>query len=167
MSKEKFNELTCELRSKFGLVDSQSLHKGCNLRVNDVAFTLLHGDHSDEDSLYIYCDFGTPSVDYKAYLSQGLMQTRLNLFGNSTPSFGFNAETGRAALMNRVALSQTTLDSLIGILNSTSTYIRVWCGALSPSSSQKEQASQTGLASQNTRKPMEHTMDLAELEILA
>jgi hypothetical protein len=135
MSKEKYRELIDQVRGKLGIENSKPQHEACGLQINEIAFTLLHGGEVDEDSLYIYCDFGSPSADQKALVSPRLIQTTLNFFGNSTPSFGLNAETGRAALMNRVALSQTTLGSLMSVLVKVASYVQMWRqhSALAPS----------------------------------
>lgn len=126
MSRQKYCALIDQLCDRFGIEHPKWLHFNCSLHVNDVVFNLSHGEEVDSDSLYIHCDFGEPPSGTKSLVMQRLMQTNLYLGDSNTPSFGFNAETGRALMMTRMALSETTLGSLIGVLINTAAYVHTW-----------------------------------------
>jgi hypothetical protein len=135
MYNDKYCELIDQVNAKVGVKNPISPCGVCDLHIDGIAITLLHGGEVDEDSLYIYCDFGEPPATLKTQAAHRFMQPNLYLFGNNTPNIGFNTETGRALLMNRMAISQTTLCSLMSALANIALYAHVWSenGFLVPS----------------------------------
>jgi len=126
MSKEKYCELIDQLCKKLGIEDSKSMHNACNIQVGNIPFILLHGGERDQDSLYLYCNFGEPPSERKTIVLQRLLETNLGLFGHNAQNFGFNVETGRVLQMSRMAISQTKLESLVQVLNGLAAYAQMW-----------------------------------------
>src|SRR5437867_2958592 len=116
-SREKYCKFVDKLCEMLGIPDSASMYAVCNVLINDIAFTLSQGDAGDEDSLYIYCDFGKPADDAKAVVLERLMQTNLVMFGNSTPMFGLSAASGHIVLMHRMVISAMGFESLTYVLS--------------------------------------------------
>jgi hypothetical protein len=126
MYKEKYYELIDQVCEKLGISDPEPMHNACDIRVSDIPFTLLHGGEVDEDSLYIYCNFGEPPAERKAVMLRLLMQTNLSIFGNNSLNLGVNTHTGRTLQMSRMAISQTTIESLMSVLVSVAAYAHMW-----------------------------------------
>src|SRR5258706_16425906 len=105
--KEKYCRFVDKLCEVMGITDDPTtMYEVCNVLINDVPFTLAQGDGDDEDSLYIYCDFGKPSDEAKAVVLERLMQTNLVMFGSNTPMFGLSAASGHVVLMHHMAISE-------------------------------------------------------------
>ncbi|MES2356164.1 MAG: CesT family type III secretion system chaperone [Pseudomonadota bacterium] len=126
MSKEKYCELIDQLCKKLGIEDSKSMYNACNVEVGNIPFTLLHGGNLDQDSLYLYCNFGEPPSERKTMVLQRLLETNLCLFGHNAQNFGFNVETGRVLQMSRMSVSQTKVESLMQVLGGLAAYAQMW-----------------------------------------
>jgi hypothetical protein len=126
MSTKKYHELIDKICSDLGIEDPASLYENCNLRIGDVDFTLLQGSEEDEDGLYVYCDMGEVPEELTGQLLPRLMENNLYTYGETTPHFGFNIESGRVILMNRLRLSELTFEALSDLLGSLIDYVPQW-----------------------------------------
>jgi hypothetical protein len=125
-SRQKYCQFVDKLCEMLGIPDSKSMYEACHLLINDIPFSLGQGDQDDEDSLYIYCDFGKPADEVKAVVLERLMQTNLAIFGNGTPTFGLNAESGHIILMHRMVISEMGFESLTYVLSSFVDHVKRW-----------------------------------------
>jgi hypothetical protein len=102
------------------------MYAACNVLINDIPFTLAQGDAGDEDSLYIYCDFGKPTGAMKAVAFERVLQTNLFVFGNNTPVFGLSEASGHIVLMHRMVISQMAFESLTYVLTNFIEHVKKW-----------------------------------------
>ena len=127
MSIQKYREFIDELCKVIDVEDPSLLYENCHVMLDGVPFTIAHGDPElDSDSIYIYCDFGAPPEEVKGLVLQRLMETNLVMFGNGTPMFGFNGDTGNILLMQRMVLSQMEFDSLMYVMEAFVGHIEKW-----------------------------------------
>jgi hypothetical protein len=126
MSKEKYCELIDQLCEGFGFKASEAEYAQCNVHLNEIPFMIIHGGEGDEDSLYMYCEFGELPAGREAEAMERLLESNLFLFGNSAPTYGSSPDTDFMLLMFRMAISKTTLESLSNVMLQFSTQAQIW-----------------------------------------
>ena len=124
MQVEKYKELIKQLSQTNSLKDDAP-YDVCNVVVRGISFSIVQGNAGDEDSLYIYGEVGSPSVETKVNVLERLMGMNLWLYGsnNNVPAFGFDVEKNQVLIMYRMAISDTKFESLQYVLNQFAKYI--------------------------------------------
>jgi hypothetical protein len=126
MSKQQYYALIDQLCEATGIEGSPMMYEICNLQIKKTEFMIMHGREGDEDSIYMFADFGEPPAENKLEVLQQLMGTNLFMYGNNGPSFGYDKENGHVILASRLALSQSTLESFMKALEGIADTAAMW-----------------------------------------
>jgi hypothetical protein len=126
MSTENYRKLIDQVCNRFGFQATELEYASCNLQINQIPFMLIHGKEEDEDSLYIYCEFGELPDGRKVEAMERLLESNLFLFGNSAPTYGFSPDTNCALLMFRMMISKVTLESVCNVMSRFATQAQIW-----------------------------------------
>jgi hypothetical protein len=126
VSKQKYEELINEVSYRLGIEDASSLYKLCSLRVNEIDFTLTHGNFIDDDTLMIYCDLGEIPKEMESVITERLMEANLTMFGKIDTVYALNPENGHALLIQPMSLTETDYDLLMLKLSELTAFTYEW-----------------------------------------
>lgn len=126
MSIDLYCKLIDEICAEVNIPNPERLYQEANLKVDDVAFTLLYGSVADPNSMMLYCDFGElPEQGREAVLLR-LMETNMHLFGANSPCFTYNSESKHIVLAARLRLFAATGEDVLRTLRSLAAGALEW-----------------------------------------
>jgi Tir chaperone protein (CesT) family len=125
MSLEELINATCQDASA---AERQTILRTGGLLVNGIPFALVPGatGTGDEDSLYVYCDFGCLPRDQTVAVLKRILEINIFLYGRETPSFVFNPSTEHILLACRMDRSGITAQRFMQSLREMSSYAHQW-----------------------------------------
>ena len=125
MSFEELINAACQSASA---AERQTILQTGSLMADGVPFTLVPGapGTGDENSLYVYCDFGSLPCDQTVAVLKRLLEINLFLYGVGTPGFVFNPDTEHILLACRIDRSEITPQRFGQSLREMSSYARQW-----------------------------------------
>ena len=126
MSQEKYCNLIDALCGKLGVPDPEKKYDDCNLEINGVTFTLMHGGDNRPDVLTLYADYGEAPSHLKEIVYRRLLETAHAMQGFNAPSFAFNSETGHVIQMAHLLSSDWKVDPLITTMGNMTKYAQMW-----------------------------------------
>jgi hypothetical protein len=108
MSVDTFRSLVRELGKQVGK-ELRPEGSAVGVEIDDVAFTLIHGEPWGEENVLFACDFGEVSEQKRCAALTKALEANMHLHGPWSPIFALAPETGYLTLM--AVLPMASLDT--------------------------------------------------------
>lgn len=119
MTQANYQRLAHALCQLAGLAAPAPEQTVLDLEVKGINFSLYDAGAQTPDQAVIYCDFGAVPAQSRETILLRLLETNLYLFGQNSPTFTCNPETGHVVLAAMLPLAsasaEATLDVLAGL----------------------------------------------------
>jgi hypothetical protein len=119
MSNQTYPDLlqSIAMLRNLGEEDGEILRATGGLWVDEVYFYLLEDEESDIDTVCVYAIFGVAPQEKEAEVLRAIMEENAAMFAFSGPIFMINSQDGNVMLAHRYALSLTTPEDMVSMMD--------------------------------------------------